>query len=67
MISEGMLHVFLLIMETRVYAILKFSSVSCYFNNIMSSTDREDWPDYNQFSVCHTGVIILITLFLVTV
>ena len=62
MISGDMLYVFLLI---RVYVILKFFSVSCYLNNIMSYTDREHWSDYNQIFACHTEVttaIILITL-----
>ena len=70
MISGDMLYVFLLIMEARVYVIIKFSSTACYVNIIMSCTDREHWPDYNQVSACHTGAIlavILITLFLVTV
>ena len=65
-----MVYVFLQIMEARLYVILKFSSVSCYVNIVMSCTDREHWPDYNEASVCHTGVIlaiILITLFPVTV
>ena len=69
MIYGDMVYVFFLIMEARVYVILKFASISCYLN-IMSCTDREHWSDYNQVSVCHTGVIlaiILITLFLVTV
>ena len=70
MIYGDMVYVFFLIMEARVYVILKFASISCYLNIIMSCTDREHWSDYNQVSVCHTGVIlaiILITLFLVTV
>ena len=70
MICGDMVYVFFLIMEARVYVILKFASISCYLNIIMSCTDREHWSDYNQVSVCHTGVIlaiILITLFLVTV
>ena len=74
MISEGhMVYVFLLIMEDRVYiyninVTLKLSSISCHIT--MSCTDIQHWPDYNQVSVCHTGVIlviILITLILVTV
>ena len=63
MIYGDMVYVFFLIMEARVYVILKFASISCYLN-------IEHWSDYNQVSVCHTGVIlaiILITLFLVTV
>ena len=70
MIYGDMVYVFFLIMEARVYVILKFASISCYLNIIMSCTDREHWSDYNHVSVCHTGVIlaiILITLFLVTV
>ena len=70
MIYGDMVYVFFLIMEARVYVILKFASISCYLNIIMSCTDREHWSNYNQVSVCHTGVIlaiILITLFLVTV
>ena len=70
MIFGDMVYVFLLIMESRVHVILKFSSISSYLNIIISCTDREHWPDYNQVSACHTGVIlaiILITLFLVTV
>ena len=59
LISGDMLYVFLLIIEARVYVIFKFSSVSCYLN-IMSYTNREHWSDYNQVSVCHTGVIIAI-------
>ena len=57
-------------MEARVYVILKYSSIPCYVNIIMSCTDTEHWPGYNQVSVFHTIVInaiILITLFLVTV
>ena len=61
MISGDMLYVFFLIMEARIDVILKFSSVSCYLN-IMSCTDREHWPDYNQLSVCHTGIFIAIIL-----
>ena len=62
-------YVFLLIMEARVYVILKLSSIFCYLNIIMQCADREHWPDYDQVYVCHTGIIaiILITLFLVTV
>ena len=62
MISGDMLYAFLQIMEARVYVILKFSLFSCYLNNIMACTDREQWPDYNQVPVCHTGVIIVIIL-----
>ena len=61
MISGDMLYVFFLIMEARIDVILKFSSVSCYLN-ITSCTDREHWPDYNQLSVCHTGIFIAIIL-----
>ena len=50
MISGDMVYVLLLIMETRVYVILKFSSISCYLNIIMSSTDGDHWPDFNQVS-----------------
>ena len=62
MISGDMLYAFLLIMEARVYVILKFSLFACYLQNIMSFTDREHLPDYNQVSECHTGVIIVIIL-----
>ena len=41
-----MVYVFLLIMEARVYVILKFSSISCYLNIIMSCTDGDHWPDH---------------------
>ena len=64
-IYRDMLYVFHLIMEARVYVVLKFSSVYCYLIKIMSCTNREHWSDYNQVSVRHTGVtiaIILITL-----
>ena len=53
MVSGDILYVFLLIMETRVHVILKFSSVSCYLSNTMSCTDREHWSDYNQVSVSY--------------
>ena len=49
MISGGMVYVFLLIMEARIYVILKFSSISCYVNIIMSFTDRELWPELVRF------------------
>ena len=65
MISGYMLYVFLLIMDARVYVILKFSLLSCYLSNIMPCSDTEQWPDNNQDPVCDTGVItaiILITL-----
>ena len=60
MISWDMIFVFLLIMEARAYVILKFSSIFCYLNIIMPCTDREHWPDYNQVSVCHAEVILVI-------
>ena len=69
MISGDMVYVFLLVMEARLFVILKFSSISCYLDIILC-TDREHWPDYNQVSTCHTGVILAIflrTQFLVTV
>ena len=62
MISADMLYAFLQIMEARVYVILRFSLFSCCLNNVMSCTDRKQWPNYNQVSVCHTGVIIVIIL-----
>ena len=49
MISGGMVYEFLLIMEARIYVILKFSSISYYVNIIMSCTDRELWPELVRF------------------
>ena len=68
MISGDMVYVFPLVMEARLFVILKFSSISCYLDIILC-TDREHWPDYNQVSACHRGVILAIflrTQFLVT-
>ena len=61
MISGDMVYVFLLVMEARLFVILKFSSISCYLN-IIFCTEREHWPDYNQVSACHAGVILAIIL-----
>ena len=51
-------HVAVLIIQVRVCVTLKFSSSYCYLRNIIPCTDKTQWSDYKQVSVCHIGVVL---------
>ena len=51
-------HIAVLIIQVRVYVPLTFSSIYFDLRKITPCTDKIQWPDYKQVSVCHTGVVL---------
>ena len=51
-------HVAVLIIQVRVYVPLTFFFSYFDLRNIIPCTDKTQWPDYKQLSVCHTGVVL---------